>query len=54
MVMDWGFYFCTGLPNHRRVEKLVVTHRDGSEGWMDSYLQKAVEFWQAEFKAHVL
>jgi hypothetical protein len=54
MEMDWGFYYWSGFPNHRHVEKLVVAHKDGSEGWMESYLLKAIEFWQAEFIAYAL
>lgn len=54
MEMDWAFYLWSHMPNHHRVEKLVVTHKDGSEGWMESYLLKAIEFWQAEFIAYAL
>src|ERR1700722_16262134 len=27
--------FMIGIPSHHPAEKLVVTHKDGSEGWME-------------------
>jgi len=44
----------TGFYNHRRVKKLIVTHKDGSEGWLENYLRKTLEFWKGEFSAMAL
>lgn len=50
LAMD-SLSFFMGIYNHRQVEKLIVTHKDGSIAWVEGYLFKATRFWQGEFKA---